>query len=99
MAPHFFTNTVWNNTQTLTNLFTSDGSTAISNWADAFGSAVTVVDSGFNATTRSAGTFTLLGATLSWSAVPEPTSALAGILLGAGLIRGNRGMTRANPEI
>jgi len=34
--------------------------------------------------------FTNSGNTLSWTAVPEPTSALAGLLLGAGLLRRRR---------
>ena len=34
--------------------------------------------------------FTNSGATLTWTAVPEPTSALAGLLLGAGLLRRRR---------
>jgi MYXO-CTERM domain-containing protein len=36
------------------------------------------------------GTFTITGSTLNWTAVPEPTSALAGLLLGAGLLRRRR---------
>ncbi len=35
-------------------------------------------------------TFTNSGATLTWTAVPEPGSALAGLLLGAGLLRRRR---------
>jgi fibronectin-binding autotransporter adhesin len=35
-------------------------------------------------------TFTNSGTNLTWTAVPEPTSALAGILLGAGLLRRRR---------
>ena len=34
--------------------------------------------------------FTNSGTTLTWTAVPEPTSALAGLLLGAGLLRRSR---------
>ena len=34
--------------------------------------------------------FTNSGTTLTWTAVPEPTSALAGLLLGAGLLRRRR---------
>ncbi|MGL5019374.1 MAG: autotransporter-associated beta strand repeat-containing protein, partial [Luteolibacter sp.] len=36
------------------------------------------------------GSFTITGTSLTWTAVPEPTSALAGILLGAGLLRRRR---------
>jgi autotransporter-associated beta strand protein len=37
-------------------------------------------------TTDGIGSFTINGTSLTWTAVPEPTSALAGILLGAGLL-------------
>jgi hypothetical protein len=37
------------------------------------------------------GSFTFTGTTLTWNAVPEPTSALAGLLLAAGLLRRHRG--------
>ena len=37
------------------------------------------------------GSFAMSGTTLTWTAVPEPTSALAGLLLGAGLLRRRRG--------
>ena len=36
------------------------------------------------------GTFTIDGSSLTWTAVPEPTSAVAGLLLGAGLLRRRR---------
>jgi len=36
------------------------------------------------------GSFTISGAALTWTAVPEPTSALAGLLLAAGLLRRRR---------
>ena len=40
--------------------------------------------------TASQGYFTITGTSLNWTAVPEPTSALAGLLLGAGLLRRRR---------
>jgi autotransporter-associated beta strand protein len=40
--------------------------------------------------TQGAFTITGGGSTLTWTAVPEPTSALAGLLLGAGLLRRRR---------
>jgi len=36
------------------------------------------------------GSFTITGSTLTWTAVPEPTSALAGLLITAGLLRRRR---------
>jgi hypothetical protein len=38
----------------------------------------------------SEGYFSISGGTLKWTAVPEPTSALAGLLLGGGLLRRRR---------
>jgi autotransporter-associated beta strand protein len=38
----------------------------------------------------SKGSFAITGSTLTWTAVPEPTSALAGLLLTAGLLRRRR---------
>ena len=46
------------------------------------------VSSGADATTQ--GAFAVSGANLTWTAVPEPTSALAGLLLCAGLLRRRR---------
>lgn len=37
-----------------------------------------------------AGVFSMSGGTLTWSAVPEPTGVVAGLLLGAGLLRRRR---------
>jgi uncharacterized protein (TIGR03382 family) len=36
------------------------------------------------------GSFSISGSTLTWTAVPEPTSALAGLLITAGLLRRRR---------
>jgi hypothetical protein len=36
------------------------------------------------------GSFTITGTSLTWTAVPEPTSALAGLLIAAGLLRRRR---------
>jgi len=84
-----FSENFWDSTQTWTDIFTTNGTAAISNWASIF-TSVSVVDSGFNSITPG-GAFSVTGSTLTWTAVPEPsTAALAGILLGAGLIRRRR---------
>ena len=36
------------------------------------------------------GSFAINGSSLTWTAVPEPSSALAGLLVGAGLLRRRR---------
>lgn len=46
------------------------------------------------ASTATRGAFTVTGSTLTWSPVPEPTSALAGLLIGAGLLRRRRTVQR-----
>jgi len=91
-----FNDPFWASNQSWTNIFTTDGSAAISNWANTFGSAVSVVNSSFNSITPAGGSFTLSGSTLSWNAVPEPTSALAGLLVGAGLLRRRRAVETAD---
>lgn len=44
--------------------------------------------------TAARGSFSVSGSTLTWSAVPEPTSALVGLLIGAGLLRRRRSVQR-----
>ena len=85
-----FTDTFWDTAQSWTNIFTTDGTTAIANWANIFGSTVSVVNSSLTPITPVDGSFTLTGSTLSWTAVPEPSSALAGLLLAGGLMRRRR---------
>ena len=84
-----FADTFWDTTRTWNDIFTTNGSSAISNWANIF-TSVTVVDSGFASITPVDGSFSVSGNTLTWSAVPEPTSAMAGLLIAAGLLRRRR---------
>jgi autotransporter-associated beta strand protein len=85
-----FVNNFWASNQTWSDVFTTDGTAAIANWADVFGSAVSVVNSSFATFTPAAGTFSITGSSLTWTAVPEPTGTLAGLLITAGLIRRRR---------
>ena len=50
--------------------------------------AFTIVDTSTNVSTY--GSFTISGSSLTWTAVPEPTSGLAGLLITAGLLRRRR---------
>jgi autotransporter-associated beta strand protein len=85
-----FTNGFWATDQTWTDIFMVDGTNPIANWADLF--SVAVVDSDLDPlSTDSFGTFSVDGNTLTWTAIPEPTTALGGLLLGAGLLRRRRG--------
>ena len=79
----------WTTTQTWTDIFTTSGSAPIANWANIF-TSVTVVNSSFGSITPVGGHFSASGNTLTWTAVPEPSSALAALLLGAGLLRRRR---------
>lgn len=91
-ADSSFSDGFWSANRTWTDIFTTNGTNTISNWTNLFG--ISVVNSNFSAITPTNGSFSFSGNTLTWSAVPEPTSALAGILLGAGLLRRRRAVTR-----
>ncbi len=83
-------NSFWNSSKTWTDIFTTNGSAGIENWAEIFGSSVSVVNSSFNSITPVGGSFSVSGNTLIWTAVPEPSSVLAGFLITAGLLRRRR---------
>ena len=87
-----FSDTFWNANHTWTDIFkTADAGSNVS-FASLFGSVQYYNTTGGALTgiPGTQGTFTVSGNTLTWTAVPEPTSALAGILLGAGLLRRRR---------
>jgi autotransporter-associated beta strand protein len=82
-----FTSGFWNSdrTWTLTDIFAPATVTPGSSFASIFTSLET------NQTAVGGGRgFTLSGNNLTWAAVPEPTSALAGLLMAAGLLRRRR---------
>ena len=85
------TQNFWNTTKTWTDIFTTNGTNAIANWADIF-TSVTVVNSSFATITPGGGSFSASGNTLTWqpALIPEPTTALAGLLLAAGMLRRKR---------
>ncbi|MCX6868809.1 MAG: autotransporter-associated beta strand repeat-containing protein [Verrucomicrobia bacterium] len=86
-----FSETFWNTAHTWTDIFTADGTNPVSNWTNIF-TSVQYYNSttGALATPSTQGYFTMGGSTLSWTAVPEPSTALAGLLLAAGLLRRRR---------
>jgi autotransporter-associated beta strand protein len=88
-----FTETFWNTNQSWTDIFKAnvDGSGSPMDIASVF-SAIQWFEGTTNMTslTGTEGSFTISGSTLNWTAVPEPTSALAGLLLTAGLLRRRR---------
>ncbi|MEO8615979.1 MAG: hypothetical protein ABI600_12625, partial [Luteolibacter sp.] len=87
-----FASAFWDSAHNWTNIFSTDGTTLNAlNIASIFSSfSGTGLASDGTVATQGQFTFTGGGKTLTWSAVPEPTSALAGILLGAGLLRRRR---------
>jgi autotransporter-associated beta strand protein len=77
-----FTDTFWNTSHTWSDIF---GGKAIDNFLVA-----NFLYSGSATAPTAEGYFTVSGSSLTWTAVPEPTSALAGLLLTAGLLRRRR---------
>ncbi|MEI6819419.1 MAG: autotransporter-associated beta strand repeat-containing protein, partial [Verrucomicrobiota bacterium] len=88
-----FATTFWNSNQMWNNIFSVTGTTTGGWAANTF---VNVYNYDFANNTYSVsnptaeGYFTASGSTLAWNAIPEPTSALAGLLIGAGLLRRRR---------
>lgn len=81
-----FSDTFWESARTWDDIFTN-GSGVITNWASIFGGGVR------STSTSGEGAFSLSGNSLVWtpfSPVPEPTGALAGALLAAGMLRRRR---------
>jgi autotransporter-associated beta strand protein len=93
-----FSNGFWDTTRVWTDIFTAaDGTTARTDWAGIFGGGFEYFYN--NGTTLASasptgqGSFSFTGVNnnqLTWTAVPEPTTALAGILLTFGLLRRRR---------
>ena len=91
-----FTNPFWDTDQSWSDIFkaNADGSGSAFDIASLFSSITgdgIVWDSGTSrGNVAGQGYFSLSGTSLNWTAVPEPTSALAGLLLTAGILRRRR---------
>lgn len=82
-----FSNAFWTANQSWSNIFNATGAVT-SGWSN---TAVSVYNtSNVLQDVSTYGAFTITDSTLNWSAVPEPTSALAGFLITAGLLRRRR---------
>lgn len=85
-----FTDAFWNTDKSWNNIFTGTGAPALlGSIFNSFSATGGLTSTGL---VEGEGQFTFNGATstLNWSAVPEPSSALAGLLIGAGLLRPRR---------
>ncbi|MES2919981.1 MAG: autotransporter-associated beta strand repeat-containing protein [Verrucomicrobiota bacterium] len=81
----------WQQTQTWSNIFGGGGTLSGAGFTNSLLQVVDTNGATFNQNLLNSGYgFTISGTTLTWSAVPEPTSAVAGLLLGAGLLRRRR---------
>jgi hypothetical protein len=86
-----FGDTFWNTTNTWTDIFANaSGNTPVS-YASIF-SSIEYWQNGTNITAGISqyGGFSINGSTLTWTAIPEPATTLAGLLLAAGLVRRHR---------
>jgi hypothetical protein len=83
-----FNDLFWNTNQKWSNIFNVSTGSAWDKqvwvYTKPTDSSYTPVDTGVQ------GYFTVSGTDLNWTALPEPSSALAGLLLGAGLLRRRR---------
>jgi hypothetical protein len=85
-----FGDSFWSQTRTWSDIFKSaDGNSVLEDWAGVF-STVTFSNESGVLDPSGYGSFALTGNSLTWSAVPEPSSLLAGLLLGGGLLRRRR---------
>jgi hypothetical protein len=86
-----FTDNFWNQNRTWTDIFKSaDGSSILSSWASVFSGGFQYSYNGQTVAPTSQGFFTATGSSLSWSAVPEPSNLLAGLLAASALLRRRR---------
>jgi autotransporter-associated beta strand protein len=93
LGSNAYADAFWNTNKSWNNVFSASGLTALNSLFTTFsGAGLTASGSGATAiaTASGRGHFSFSGTTLQWTAVPEPTSALAGLLLGAGLLRRRR---------
>ncbi|MEX1116915.1 MAG: hypothetical protein WEB53_16830 [Akkermansiaceae bacterium] len=86
-----FTDTFWNQTRVWTDIFKSaNGSTTLADWAAVFSSGFQYFYNGQSIAPTSQGSFAVEDNSLTWSAVPEPSNLLAGMLAASALLRRRR---------
>ncbi len=87
-----FSENFWNSNRTWGDIFTNIAANSSLNIATVFQSTVEYYNSAglLSNVAATQGNFTISGSTLSWTPVPEPTSALVGLLITAGMMRRRR---------
>ena len=86
-----FTDGFWSQTRVWTDIFKSaDGTNALSDWASVFSGGLQYAYNGQSAAPTSSGSFVVSGNTLTWTAVPEPSNLLAGLLAASAMLRRRR---------
>jgi MYXO-CTERM domain-containing protein len=89
-----FSNPFWSTSKVWEDIFVNTLNAAISNWTNVFSTGGVANFQFYNTSgpisTPTNGSFSMSGNTLSWTAVPEPTSALAGLLILGGVLRRRR---------
>jgi autotransporter-associated beta strand protein len=89
-----FSDPFWSTTRTWSDIFTTNGTTPVTNWTSLFGGGIKTYTTGGVEITDTAtyGSFSFTPHTnsLTWSAVPEPSTAVTGLLLSLGLLRRRR---------
>jgi autotransporter-associated beta strand protein len=86
LGTNAFTDVFWNTNKSWSDIFGGSGTFTLSSIFTTFGGAGVAS----NGLVTGQGQFSFTSNTLNWTAVPEPTSALAGLLLTAGLLRRRR---------
>lgn len=84
-----FSDAFWNTDKSWTNIFSGSSAPNLASIFTTFGGAG-ITPTGVLGVVEGQGQFSFTSSALTWSAVPEPSSALVGVLLAAGLLRRRR---------
>jgi len=86
-----FTDSFWNQTRVWTDIFKSaNGGSILEGWATVFSGGFQYAYNGKTVAPTPSGSFAVSGNSLTWSAVPEPSNLLAGMLAASALLRRRR---------
>jgi autotransporter-associated beta strand protein len=90
LGTNHFSDVFWDTNRTWSDIFSGSGTYSLASLLPVFDGTDGSNTVSANGVVAGEGRFYYTGSSLNWSAVPEPTSALVGILLGAGLLRRRR---------